>query len=97
MRTTSTVLALCLLALIILMPTRSTAVDAPSQPRLLCRVFEVPLTGDTWDSADPNHPIGAWIQELDERGWALHTTQLTVGQKRTGYAQGYQQVCLRPR
>jgi len=66
--------------------------------RLLCRVFPVELENDEgWDSDDPQHPIGAWIHRMDERGWALATVDLTVGQKRTGYPQGYQQVCLSPR
>jgi hypothetical protein len=73
--------------------------ERPSEPRLLCRIFEAPLTGDAagWDSADPSHPIGAWIEGMREQGWGIHSVELSVAQKPTGYPQGFQQVCLSPR
>jgi hypothetical protein len=73
--------------------------------RLVCRTFEVDLRdgpgteGATrgFDTADTAQPIGAWVHEMAERGWRLASVQLTVGQKPTGFPQGYQQVCVTPR
>ena len=71
---------------------------ADAAPRWLCRVFPVALEGDAgWDSADPSHPIGAWVAEMGAQGWAIASVELTAAQKPTGYPQGYQQVCLAPR
>ncbi len=71
--------------------------------RLVCRTFSVELregadelsTG--FDTADTAHPIGAWVQEMSERGWRIASVQLAVGQKPTGFPTGYQQVCVTPR
>jgi len=79
---------------------RSPAQAAPGEPapRLVCRVFPATLTDDAgWDSDDDGHPVGAWVRSMGERGWGIASVDLAVGQKRTGYAQGYQQVCLSPR
>jgi len=73
--------------------------------RLVCRTFEVELRGGPaaaegargFDTADTAHPIGAWLHEMGERGWRLASVQLAVGQKPTGFPQGYQQVCVTPR
>ena len=78
----------------------STAVAGPawSGPRLVCKVFEADLTDEAgFDSSDAGHPIGAWVTEMEARGWGLHQVQLAVGQKHTGFPQGYQQVCVTPR
>jgi hypothetical protein len=70
--------------------------------RLVCRTFPVELRegadelSSGFDTADATHPIGAWVQDMSERGWQLASVQLAVGQKPTGFPIGYQQVCITP-
>lgn len=79
------------------------ALDAGASPadadgrRLRCRTFPVALDGDGFDTDDGSQPIGAWVLQEERQGWSLHSVQLAVGQKTTGYPQGFQQVCLSPR
>lgn len=74
---------------------------APSEieaPRARCRVFRIDSeNGATWDTSDRTIEIGQWVGEQEDQGWLLHDVDFEVGQKATGYPQGYVQVCMRPR
>jgi hypothetical protein len=67
-------------------------------PRLLCKMFTVPLdgAGSMFETNDLNTEIGRWIQS-EEDLYDLFSIDFEVGQKATGYPQGYAQVCLSPR
>ncbi len=67
-------------------------------PRLLCKMFTVPLqgAGSMFETNDLNTEIGRWIQS-EEDLYDLFSIDFEIGQKPTGYAQGYAQVCLSPR
>jgi hypothetical protein len=91
--------ALALLALVgtLVWPHVAPAQSAPSH-RLLCRSFAAELGSDVaTDTADTSHPLGQWVTSMVDRGWQIHTMELAIGQKQTGYAQGFHHVCLRPR
>ncbi|MCB9677021.1 MAG: hypothetical protein H6737_18030 [Alphaproteobacteria bacterium] len=67
-------------------------------PRLYCRIFKVPVegAGSTFETNDRTTEIGKWI-EAEEGSYELFTVDFEVGQKPTGFPQGYAQVCLSPR
>jgi len=67
--------------------------DAPPL-ELRCRVFPVLLDGDsTFETGDATTEVGQWIEAQD--GWLFHSADFEVGQKSTGFPQGFSQVCLR--
>jgi len=74
------------------------AVPFYDPPRLYCRTFRVPIdgAGSTFETNDRTTEIGKWI-EKEEQSYELFTVDFEVGQKATGYAQGFVQVCLSPR
>lgn len=64
---------------------------------LTCRLFLVsPEHRWTLETSDRTHEVGQWIGELEDSGWVLHDTELEIGQKATGYPQGYLHVCMAP-
>ena len=67
-------------------------------PRLLCKMFNMPLegAGSMFETNDLNTEIGRWIQS-EEDLYDLFSIDFEVGQKPTGYPQGFAQVCLSPR
>lgn len=65
--------------------------------RLLCRLFLVDVRDvDTWDTADRTTEIGQWVGEQTDAGLFLYSLDFEVGQKPTGYPQGYLTVCVYP-
>ncbi len=72
----------------------SDAIEAESL-RLRCHLFSHPLdVRIEIDTHDATTEIGQWVGEAAEVGWTLHSVQLAVGQKPTGYMQGFHEVCL---
>ena len=64
---------------------------------LRCRVFHVDSeSGATWETTDRTVEVGQWVGEQEDGGWRLHDVDFEMGQKATGYPQGYVQVCVRP-
>jgi hypothetical protein len=71
---------------------------SPSQPvipRLKCRSFPTD-PGAEIDTRDPATDLGRWVLELEDRGWKVHEVDWEVGQKPTGFSQGYTHVCMIP-
>ena len=66
-----------------------------AETRLKCRTFPTDL-GSEVDTRDTSTDLGRWVIELEDRGWIVHTIDWEVGQKPTGYPQGYSHVCLTP-
>ena len=70
---------------------------APPPSRLTCRLFVVqPDHRWTLETSDRTNEVGQWVGEMEEGGWVLHTTDMEVGQKSTGYPQGYLHLCMAP-
>jgi len=66
--------------------------------RRLCKLFQTDLQhGAVLETADRTTEIGQWVGEQEDAGWKLHDLDFEVGQKPTGYPQGYVQVCLTAR
>ena len=67
-------------------------------PRLYCRPFQVPLKGlsSAFETNDRTTEIGQWI-EKEEQSYELFSIDFEIGQKPTGYAEGWVQICLSPR
>jgi hypothetical protein len=68
---------------------------AIAQVRLKCRTFPTEI-GAEIDTRDPASDVGDWVLGLEDRGWEVATVQWDVGQKVTGFPQGYTQVCVAP-
>lgn len=64
-------------------------------PRLKCKAFATDLAAET-DSRDASTDLGRWVIEHEDRGWVVADIEWEVGQKPTGYPQGYTHVCLTP-
>ena len=63
--------------------------------RLKCRTFPTAI-GAEIDTRDPGSELGTWVLALEDRGWEVASVDWDVGQKATGFPQGYTQVCLTP-
>jgi hypothetical protein len=48
------------------------------------------------DTRDRSTDLGRWVIDMEARGWAVTSVDFEVGQKPTGFAEGYVQVCLTP-
>lgn len=76
------------------------AMDAPfyDPPRLYCRPFQVPLEGapSAIETNDTTTEIGQWVQK-EEASYEVASIDFEIGQKSTGYPQGWAYVCLTPR
>lgn len=66
-----------------------------ARARLKCRTFPTDIGAEV-DTRDAGTPLGVWVLGLEDRGWQVATVQWEVGQKPTGFAQGYTHVCLAP-
>lgn len=78
-------------------PTDDIAVAPTEGPRLVCRVFTVDLRDpQTLDTSDGTTEIGQWVASQAAEGLTLYNVDFEVGQKATGYPQGYAYVCLYP-
>lgn len=60
-----------------------------------CRVFAVELVpgGFDIDLADRTTEIGRWVRERADEGGNVTEVDFEVGQKSTGYPQGWVQIC----
>jgi hypothetical protein len=74
---------------------------APTAPNpeqdhgLLCKLFETDVQqGSLLETSDRTTEVGQWVGEQEDAGWRFHSVDFEVGQKPTGYPQGYLQVCL---
>lgn len=74
---------------------------ASPQTELLCKTFKVTPDdeyGGVFETTDTTDPIGQWAQEQAAKGWSVHSSDLELGTKGTGFPVAYNQVCLsRPR
>lgn len=67
-------------------------------PRLYCRPFRVPLEGapSAIETNDQTTEIGQWLKK-EEMSYELFSIDFEIGQKATGYPEGWAHVCLSPR
>ncbi len=65
--------------------------------RLVCRLF-LSNVGDSsvLDTSDRTTEVGQWVGQQVDQGMSLHGVDFEVGQKTTGYPQGYLHVCVYP-
>lgn len=79
-------------------PSAEPAVTLSNQGgRLVCRLFLVDVTDSgRMDTADRTTEVGQWVGEQVDSGLVLHGVDFEVGQKPTGYPQGYLNVCVYP-
>ena len=68
---------------------------APYPGRLKCKAFPHPLDGTEVELPGTQSAAGQWVKS-SESGWQIYTAELVVGQKATGFPQGWLHVCLRP-
>ena len=64
----------------------------------VCRAFTASLDEQSAaiDTGDRLTEIGQWVGEHEDKGFRLHNVDFEVGQKRTGYPQGWVYVCVTP-
>lgn len=104
-RWTTTLLLLCgAQAMLLLAPRWVSAARAQEAPpaaeqeqplRLLCRIFLLDLDSPPLlETTDRTTEVGQWVGEQQDAGWQLSGIDFEVGQKATGYPQGYAQVCM---
>jgi hypothetical protein len=78
----------------------STAIaQEPAAPRfaLECRSFAVdPAKDPLVQTSDKTTEIGKWVSDREAEGWTLYSLDFEIGQKPTGYPQGWLQVCTAP-
>ena len=67
----------------------------PGPKRLRCRSFATE-PGAAVDTRDASTELGRWVLGLEDQGWQIATVDFTVGEKPTGYAQGWTHACLEP-
>lgn len=72
------------------------AADSAGSGHLLCRAFSAPVeSGARIETSDKTSEAGQWVASETEKGWRVHSVQLALGQKPTGFPAGFAQVCLR--
>jgi hypothetical protein len=69
--------------------------SASPLPRLKCRAFPND-PGAEIDTRDAASELGRWVLGWEDEGWLVDTVTFVVGQKPTGYPQGYTHVCMTP-
>lgn len=73
------------------------AAPSPFPARLVCRLFPVALDKpDTLNTADPTTEAGQWASAQAKSGLQFYSVDFEIGQKGTGYPEGFVQVCLYP-
>jgi hypothetical protein len=75
-------------------PVRGADPAAPV-PRLKCRAFPTEAGAEV-DTRDAATDLGRWVMQHEDQGWVVHGVEWEIGQKATGYPQGYTHVCLTP-
>ena len=77
-------------------PATAAAAHAASAPsRFRCRIFPTSLDRAI-DTRDRSSELGRWVIDQESRGWQVASVDFEVGQKPTGFSEGYVQVCLTP-
>ena len=62
-----------------------------------CKVFAIELNqADVLDTEDRTSVVGQWVGKQADASLKLHSMDFEVGQKLTGYQQGWVQVCMSP-
>lgn len=74
--------------------------DAPTAPSsewvYHCKLFQAdPTKDDVLDTDNNTTEAGRWVRGERKRGWSLAQLDFEVGQKSTGYPQGWTQICVR--
>lgn len=60
-----------------------------------CRVFAVDINnGDPLETNDRTSVVGQWVGEQLDASFKFHSIDFEVGQKSTGYQQGWAQICM---
>lgn len=67
----------------------------PGPVRLRCRTFATALDAEI-DTRDSETDLGRWVVALEDQGWQVTSVDLEIGQKPTGFAQAWTQVCVAP-
>jgi hypothetical protein len=75
-------------------PVRGADPTAPV-PRLKCRAFPTDAGAEV-DTRDAASDLGKWVMQHEDQGWVVDAVDWEIGQKATGYPQGYTHVCLTP-
>ena len=70
-------------------------VQGVAPKRFLCRVFATALS-EPVDTRDRSSELGRWVIDFEGRGWQVDSLDFEVGQKPTGFAEGFVSVCLTP-
>ena len=72
--------------------------STPIKGELRCKIFVVPLDQEfSLETIDRTTVIGQWIGTQTDEGWELTLMDFEVGQKPTGYPQGYLYLCVSPK
>ena len=65
--------------------------------QLRCRVFAVDVErGGAIETSDRTTEVGQWLGRQEDQNWRLHSMDFEMGMKKTGFPQGWVQVCARP-
>ena len=70
----------------------------PASFHQICRGFTAPLDDQmaAVDTRDRLTEVGQWVGQHEDQGLRLHHVDFEIGQKRTGYPQGWIYVCMAP-
>ena len=64
-------------------------------PNIQCKVFPLELDREmTVALNDATTEPGQWLKAQVDTGWVLHSMDFEVGQKPTGYPQGWLYLCV---
>lgn len=64
-------------------------------PNIQCKVFPLALDREvTVSLKDATTEPGQWLKGQVDAGWLLHSMDFEVGQKPTGYPQGWLYLCV---
>lgn len=70
----------------------NTEEEVPHRPNIECRTFQRDLGDSVLQTRDQTTPVGQWIGE--HPGWSVQSIDFEIGQKPTGYQQGWVHVCI---
>lgn len=72
--------------------------STPIEGEFRCKIFVVPLDQEfSLETLDRTTEVGQWIGKQTDEGWELTLMDFEVGQKPTGYPQGYLYLCVGPK
>lgn len=73
------------------------AQEATPRFALECRTFAIdPAKDPLVQTSDKTTEIGKWVADREATGWTFYSLDFEIGQKPTGYPQGWLQVCTAP-